>query len=179
MWVFSFSPHPDTKKRKPLTSVSLFSSLGNWHPYPDAPMTIAGPHKVSDTLWARHIVSAYHQRTKVVMRLNFSYVSLALVTSSADTGVGCSRLYLKRSTSFPFNTGVSLIGLAMINTYLCEISLQRYEKFVNYERFEYKKWRTAGESASFYHFRLAIESKLWWSGIPLLCAININKLTKA
>ena len=58
----------------------------------------------------------------MVMRLNFSYVSLALVTSSADTGVGCSRLYLKRSTSLPFSTGVSLIGLAIINTYLCEIS---------------------------------------------------------
>ena len=65
---------------------------------------------------------AYHQRTKVVMRLNFSYVSLALVTSSADTGVGCSRLYLKRSTSLPFRMGVSLMGLAIINTYLCEIS---------------------------------------------------------
>ena len=73
------------------------------------------------------------------MRLNFSYVSLALVTSSADTGVGCSRLYLKRSTSFPFNTGVSLIGLAMISTYLSETSVQRYEKFVNYERFEGEK----------------------------------------
>lgn len=66
------------------------------------------------------IFDAYHQRTKVVMRLNFSYVSLALVTSSADTGVGCSRLYLKRSTSFPFNTGVSLIGLA-INKYVFNI----------------------------------------------------------
>jgi len=28
--------HPDEKKRKPMTSVSLFSSLGNWHPYPGA-----------------------------------------------------------------------------------------------------------------------------------------------
>ena len=29
---------------------------------------------------------------------------------------------------FPFNTGVSLMGLAMINTYLCEISMQSYKK---------------------------------------------------
>jgi hypothetical protein len=29
---------------------------------------------------------------------------------------------LKCSTSLPFSTGVSLIGLAIINTYLCEIS---------------------------------------------------------
>ena len=64
------------------------------------------------------------------MRLNFSYVSLALVTSSADTGVGCSRLYLKRSTSLPFSTGVSLIGLAIINTYLCEISGAKVRKII-------------------------------------------------
>ena len=64
------------------------------------------------------------------MRLNFSYVSLALVTSSADTGVGCSRLYLKRSTSLPFSTGVSLIGLAIINTYLCEISWAKVRKII-------------------------------------------------
>ena len=34
--IFSQKHHPDEKKRKPLTSVSLFSSLGNWHPYPGA-----------------------------------------------------------------------------------------------------------------------------------------------
>ena len=41
--IFSQKHHPDEKKRKPLTSVSLFSSLGNWHPYPGAsvPMTTA------------------------------------------------------------------------------------------------------------------------------------------
>ena len=39
--IFSQKHRPDEKKRKPLTSVSLFSSLGNWHPYPGAPMTTA------------------------------------------------------------------------------------------------------------------------------------------
>ena len=34
--IFSQKHRPDEKKRKPLTSVSLFSSLGNWHPYPGA-----------------------------------------------------------------------------------------------------------------------------------------------
>ena len=32
---------PNAKKRKPLTSVSLFLSVGNRHPYPDAvPVTM-------------------------------------------------------------------------------------------------------------------------------------------
>ena len=34
--IFSQKHHPDEKKRKSAASVSLFSSLGNWHPYPGA-----------------------------------------------------------------------------------------------------------------------------------------------
>ena len=37
--IFSQKHHPDEKKRKPLTSVSLFSSLGNWLLRPGVPMT--------------------------------------------------------------------------------------------------------------------------------------------
>ena len=50
--------------------------------------------------------------------LNISYACHALSFSSSDTGDGWSMCQRKRSASLPVSTGVSLIGLAIINLYL-------------------------------------------------------------
>ena len=50
--------------------------------------------------------------------LNISYACRALSFSSSDTGDGWSMCQRKRSASLPVSTGVSLIGLAIINLYL-------------------------------------------------------------
>ena len=48
------------------------------------------------------------------LRLNVSYAIRALSLSSSDTGDGWDMCQRKRSASLPVNTGVSLIGLAII-----------------------------------------------------------------
>ena len=50
--------------------------------------------------------------------LNISYACRALSFSSSDTGDGWFMCQRKRSASLPVSTGVSLIGLAIINLYL-------------------------------------------------------------
>ena len=49
------------------------------------------------------------------LRLNISYASRALSFSSDDAGDGWLMCQRKRSASLPVSTGVSLIGLAIIN----------------------------------------------------------------
>ena len=49
------------------------------------------------------------------LRLNISYASRALSFSSEDAGDGWLMCQRKRSASLPVSTGVSLIGLAIIN----------------------------------------------------------------
>ena len=52
------------------------------------------------------------------LRLNISYACRALSFSSEETGDGWSMCQRKRSASLPVSTGVSLIGLAIINVRL-------------------------------------------------------------
>ena len=68
----------------------------------------------------------YHLNSEQFGELRFasSYASQHLRLNSSDTGVGCSMCQRKRSASLPVNTGVSLIGLAIIVTVLWFLRLQ-------------------------------------------------------